>query len=190
VRKLQALRRCPAWLLLIVPAVLVGLILGAVLPAQPRFSAPISEDAFRANSLAEFLEALDPELRERLPILDRTCKLSKLGVRQAPSLWAKLTALVSSSKAKDFTEILMVVDMTKLEQVAELEDVSARKAFLSEDRGSLVTLHHLSDGYFLRCWSLPLNPPLWQVIGIPIGIALFVLAAGWTLRGRHLGRKP
>ena len=93
----------------------------------------------------------------------------------------------------------MVFDMDTPAQVGELEDVSARRAFLSADGQSLVSLHS-GETYSLRCWSLPLGPPLTQVIGIPIGVALLFLAGGWVLRpgraakegqtGNHLASPP
>jgi WD40 repeat protein len=52
---------------------------------------------------------------------------------------------------------------------------------LSKDGRTLVTAYRGPHGEFLlRCWDLPLRPPLRLVIGIPLGIGLlFVLATWW-----------
>jgi hypothetical protein len=57
--------------------------------------------------------------------------------------------------------------------------------YLSNDGRTMVTEYWDPDGsYSLRCWDLPLRPPLRLVIGIPLGIGLFFVLVSWW-RGRR-----
>ncbi len=60
---------------------------------------------------------------------------------------------------------------------------------LSNDGRTMVTGYREPDGKLsLRCWDLPLRPPMRLVVGIPLGIGLlFVLASWW--RGRRRAKK-
>lgn len=60
---------------------------------------------------------------------------------------------------------------------------------LSDDGRTLVTgFVELDDSYSLRCWDLPLQPPLRLVIGIPLSIGLLFMLGSWW-RGRPRARK-
>jgi hypothetical protein len=53
----------------------------------------------------------------------------------------------------------------------------------------MVTAYEEADGSVsLRCWDLPLRPPLRLVIGIPLGIGLFFVLVSWW-RGRRRAAK-
>jgi hypothetical protein len=60
---------------------------------------------------------------------------------------------------------------------------------LSNDGRTMVTAYREQDGsYSLRCWDLPLRPPLRLVVGIPLGIGLFFVLVSWWRRRRQAAR--
>jgi hypothetical protein len=60
--------------------------------------------------------------------------------------------------------------------------------YLSNDGRTMITPCLESNGSLsLRCWDLPLRPPLRLVAGIPLGIGLLIVLAGWW-RGRRRAR--
>ena len=60
---------------------------------------------------------------------------------------------------------------------------------LSNDGRTMVTGFVEPDGsYSLRCWDLPLRPPLRFVVGIPLGIGLFFVLVSWWRSRRRAAR--
>ena len=62
---------------------------------------------------------------------------------------------------------------------------------LSNDGRTMVTGYREPDGKLsLRCWDLPLRPPLRLVAGIPLGIGLLFVLASWWRGRRGVKRLP
>ena len=52
--------------------------------------------------------------------------------------------------------------------------------YLSNDGRTMITPYLNADGSLsLRCWDLPLRPPLRLVVGIPLGIGLLLVLVSW-----------
>ena len=86
------------------------------------------------------------------------------------------------------TSAATVFEVPEGREVSRLEDPTLVGVRLSDDGSTLITKHKEQVGRFtLRCWHLPLRPPLFLVGGIPVGIGL-LLALAWWLRARRRAR--
>ena len=64
-------------------------------------------------------------------------------------------------------------------------DVDLAEALISDDGDTLVTVHHESGAYIMRCWDLAGWKPLRWAIGIPAGAGLAILLLTWWIGRRR-----
>lgn len=79
------------------------------------------------------------------------------------------------------TDCVIVIDTNSARERFRLIDSDAQSALLSDDGNRLATQH---EGGIIRCWDVNACKPLPWPIGVPAGVGVLALAAGWWRRAK------
>ena len=127
-----------------------------------------------------------------VPVIETTADGSYFSIReiadQNPGFWQKLLGDWWPWRTNPGDTRITVFETATDRILGQLQGPYGRGR-LSSDGRSMVTAYEEADGSVsLRCWDLPLRPPLRLVIGIPLGIGLFFVLVSWW-RGRRRAAK-
>ena len=106
----------------------------------------------------------------------------------SPSMWQRLFGRWWPT-SKNSDDMQVTVFQTSTGRILGQLQGPYGNGHLSNDGRTMVTAYREQDGsYSLRCWDLPLRPPLRLVVGIPLGIGLFFVLVSWWRSPRRAAR--
>lgn len=92
-----------------------------------------------------------------------------------PQRWQRVTS----------NDTVVVLDADTCSEHFRLVGWNTTSALLSDDGGTLVTVHDEETGRILRCWDVKAWKPLRWAVGVPAGMGPLVVGLIWWRRRRH-----